>query len=503
MAAAVRNEISITFDKLSEAWRDRESSIPAVTLEESYCAANAFLHLLETAVSEKPADELEKALIELDRLSSLAGVVGHSDHYTLPDRSESVPPCLYENLSTRTEYPKKAALWINSAIWQVLDRSVSSSGASEAKSYCVHALGWLAPDRVPIEARPRALPPSIQALYECFPPRISDAAELLLSGPFEQAMPTCDARALRILEDFSPALWDEWPENSEKAFRENERYFRAIAKRRWHQTIAFRGETVSPFDIYVDAIGHQVKDPEKAAKQVFGALGNLYLMVSDDPAYFFGRSLNLEAACKRIRQLADMTGNEETPASSKRTRKRKSTHLPFCFAQTDAVSASPAASAFADVLKELKLDDLPGYLDYVTGTVLVSIYRIPSSGSPAADADQAIQLIEFLQSKMGSGYPFNDVKPKVCVDSENKTFLKKKNTLLGRKQNDTKAKFCAAYAAALEGKNQNPALTAETAFLAVSTVIRLVTKDEDKSVDTLLEELKTLCVKIKGAFETP
>lgn len=77
MAAAVRNEISITFDKLSEAWRDRESSIPAVTLEESYCAANAFLHLLETAVSENPADELEKALIELDRLSSLAGVVGH------------------------------------------------------------------------------------------------------------------------------------------------------------------------------------------------------------------------------------------------------------------------------------------------------------------------------------------------------------------------------------------------------------------------------------------
>jgi|UniRef100_UPI004025743B hypothetical protein len=502
MAAAVRNEISITFDKLSEAWRDRESSIPAVTLEESYCAANAFLHLLETAVSENPADELEKALIELDRLSSLAGVVGHSDHYTLPDRSESLPPCLYENLSTRTEYPKKAALWINSAIWKVLDRSVSSSGASEAKSDCVHALGWLAPERVPIEARPRALPPSIQALYECFPPRISDAAELLLSGPFEQAMPTCDARALRILEDFSPALWDEWPEDSEKAFRENERYFRAIAKRRWHQTIACRGETVSPFDIYVEAIGHQVKDPEKAAKQVFGALGNLYLMVSDDPAYF-GRSLNCEAACKRIRQLADMTGNEETPASSKRTRKRKSTLLPFCFAKPDFAPASPAASAFADVLKELKLDDLPGYLDFVTGTVLVSIYRIPSSGSPAADADRAIQLIEFLQSKMGSGYPFYHVTPKVFVDSENKTFQKKKNTLLGRKQNDTRAKFCAAYAAALEGKTQNPALTAETAFLAVNTAIRLVTKDEDKSVDTLLEELKTLCGKIKAAFETP
>ena len=102
-------------------------------------------------------------------------------------------------------------------------------------------------------------------------------------------------------------------------------------------------------------------------------------MVSDDPAYF-GRSLNCEAACKRIRQLADMTGNEETPASSKRTRKRKSTLLPFCFAKPDFAPASPAASAFADVLKELKLDDLPGYLDFVTGTVLVSIYRIPSSG---------------------------------------------------------------------------------------------------------------------------
>ena len=104
---------------------------------------------------------------------------------------------------------------------------------------------------------------------------------------------------------------------------------------------------------------------------------------------------------------------------------------------------------------------------------------------------------------MGSGYPFYHVTPKVFVDSENKTFQKKKNTLLGRKQNDTRAKFCAAYAAALEGKTQNPALTAETAFLAVNTAIRLVTKDEDKSVDPLLEELKTLCGKIKAAFETP
>lgn len=347
-----------------------------------YLAGRAVQHLFQAPLSPSPAEKIENAIRDLERLQSLEkkGVeLRDSDRepsaVSLTEDAKSRVKAAFSRVTA--ESPRVTQDLI-AAITRLASLGLTQKDAAEAKQLCRRIIRFVAPLRVPFAERPLEVPAAIEHLWAAFPAPFNTIFELFLRSPFFRDMPTDFRKGLRLFRVADTAAWSDWTDAAERAFNEREAFFSGIARGARCSTVTEKGETMSPFDLYLDAIGPQAKDPAAAAEKVFSAMADVYFSIRNDPDYV-NWNPRLEGALEKC-EAAGALLREAWEGHIEKNPMPADTPT-----AEDSDPLSPAARAYSLALTDAGIDRLPEFFDYASGKFIRSILSLPLSGSPARE----------------------------------------------------------------------------------------------------------------------
>ena len=510
-AIGMREKDTVTESEIRELWGiDPEHE--AATL--GYLTGCAVLHLFRAPLSPTPADEIEKAIHDLDNLLKLEeqGVrLGNPDQsgiYLSQNRKGPVK----EVFSRVTTQSSRVTKDLFEALSLLLSSRLTKSDLTSAKSLCRRIIRFLSPDRVPFNERPIDVPDSLQHLWASFPPPFNAAFEFFLRAPFFREMPTDFEKGLRILRGVDTAEWTDWPADAEKAFMDEEAFFSAISSGPRHQPLSVEGKSVSPFDSYLEAIGPQASDAAETAEKIFSAMADVYFSIRNDPDYVSGSPKIEEALekCKAADALLvhDWKGKEETPVPVPEAKQ----------VSEDRGSQSPAAREFEHVFTASGLNRLPLYFDYATGRIIETLFHLPFSGTPARAAKLALRLLQpmigsirekersYQRGSFGTSSRslYTGQMPFLCCSPGNKGFCDLE-TALSASTGEGASPHMTLFHDSLETQTDFASSVTRKAFLAIRDLIELAkrssTSNWSEPPNETLDRVRKEVLFIQQAFE--
>lgn len=178
-----------------------------------YLAGRAVQHLFQAPLSPSPAEKIENAIRDLERLQSLEkkGVeLRDSDRepsaVSLTEDAKSRVKAAFSRVTA--ESPRVTEDLI-AAITRLASPGLTQKDAAEAKQLCRRIIRFVAPLRVPFAERPLEVPAAIEHLWAAFPAPFNTIFELFLRSPFFRDMPTDFRKGLRLFRVADTAAWSD------------------------------------------------------------------------------------------------------------------------------------------------------------------------------------------------------------------------------------------------------------------------------------------------------